>query len=183
MTCKRCKHENVKKFGVYGKKRIQRYRCNECGATFSEDRPKPLGNRYVDFEKAVKVISLLVEGVSTRAASRLTGLHQGTILSLFVMAGEKSQALLDARVRRVRPKFVQLDELWTFVHTKEGHLKRDDSQEWGDAYTWVALDAETKLIISQLVGKRDAETANRFIKDYNSRVVGIHQVTSDAFRP
>jgi len=183
MTCAKCKHQNVKKFGVHGKKRVQRYRCNECGATFSENRPKPLGNRYVDFDRAVQVISLLVEGVSIRAASRLTGLHQGTILSLLVLAGEKCNALLSARVRNLRPKFVQMDELWTFVHTKERHLKHDSPSEWGDAYRWVALDAETKLVISHLVGKRDAQSAHQFIADYSSRVKGIHQVTSDGFRP
>ncbi len=58
-----------------------------------------------------------------------------------------------------------------------------DPAEWGDAYTWVALDAQSKLIISHLVGKRDAESANEFIADYRSRVVGLHQVTSDGYRP
>lgn len=183
MTCAICQHQNVKRFGVYGRKRVQRYRCNSCGATFSEDRPKPLRNHYIDFDKAVQVINLLVEGMSIRAASRLTGLHKRTILSLLVLAGNKCQALLDARVRNVHPRFVQMDELWTFVHTKEGHLSEDDPAEWGDAYTWVALDAETKLVISHVVGKRNAETANAFIADYSSRVAGLHQVTSDGFRP
>jgi IS1 family transposase len=124
-----------------------------------------------------------VEGMSIRAASRITGLHKRTILSLLVLAGNKCQALLDARVRNVHPKFVQMDELWTFVHTKEGHLSEDESAEWGDAYTWVALDAGSKLVISHLIGKRNAETANAFIADYSSRVAGLHQVTSDGFRP
>jgi IS1 family transposase len=70
-----------------------------------------------------------------------------------------------------------------FVHTKERHLSEDDPAEWGDAYTWIALDAESKLVISHLVGKRDAESANEFVRDYSSRVEGLHQVTSDGFRP
>ena len=86
-------------------------------------------------------------------------MHKRTILSLLVAAGQKCQAVLDARVRDLRPKYVQLDELWTFVHTKEGHLHSGDPGEWGDAYTWVALDAETKLIISHLVAKRDGPSA------------------------
>jgi transposase-like protein/IS1 family transposase len=183
MTCLRCQHQDVKKFGVYGKKRIQRYRCRSCGATFSENKPKPLGNHYIEFSKATQVINLLLEGVSVRAASRLTGLHKNTILSLLVLAGQKCQALLNARIHNLRPRYVQLDELWTFVHTKQVHLSEDDPAEWGDAYTWVALDAETKLVISHLVGKRDAESANIFIADYSDRVNGIHQVTTDGFRP
>jgi IS1 family transposase len=103
-------------------------------------------------------------------------------MRLLILAGQKCQALLDARIRHIRPRFTQLDELHTFVHTKERHLNDGDPEEWGDAYTWVALDAETKLIISHLVGKRDGESADSFIADYSSRVVGLHQTTSDAFR-
>lgn len=183
MTCTRCQHQDVKRFGLYGRKRIQRYRCNSCGATFSENRPRPLHNHYVDFDKAVQVISLLVEGVSVRAASRLTGMHKRTILSLLVLAGQKCQALLDARIRNIRPNFVQLDELWTFVHTKQGHLSEDDPAEWGDAYTWVGLDADTKLIISHLVAKRDGPSALDFVTDLSRRVAGRLQITSDAFKP
>ncbi len=72
MTCTRCQHQNVKRFGVYGRKRIQRFRCKSCDATFSEDRPKPLGNHYIDLDRAVQVISLLVEGMSIRAAARIS---------------------------------------------------------------------------------------------------------------
>ena len=140
---------------------------------------KPLGNRYVDFDKAVQVISLLVEGMSIRAASRLTGMHKRTILSHLVLVGRKCQAVLDARIHNIHPRFVQLDELHTFVHTKERHLSAGDPKEWGDTYTWVALDAQTKLIISPFVGKQDVESANSFISDYSSRVAGLHQVTSD----
>jgi IS1 family transposase len=101
---------------------------------------------------------------------------------LLVLAGEKCQALLDARVQGVRPKYVQLDELWTLVHTKEKGPQEGDPKEWGDPYTWVALDAETNLVISRLVGNRDAESANKFIADYCARVRGIRQVTSDGFK-
>jgi len=160
MTYRKCQHENVKRFGVYGRKRVQRYRCNDCGAMFSEVVAKPLGNHTVDFDKAVQVISLLLEGMSVRAASRLTGVHKGTILSLLMFAGSKRQDVIDSQIRTIDPKYVQIDEPWTFVYTKEEHLHSGDPAEWGDAYTWVAIDSETKLIISHLAGKRDAESAN-----------------------
>ncbi|MGD0222461.1 MAG: IS1 family transposase [Terriglobia bacterium] len=110
-------------------------------------------------------------------------MHNRTILSLLVPAGRKCQAVLDARVRDIRSKFVQTDELWTFVHTKEDHLYNDDLAEWGDACTWVALDADTKLIISHLVAKRNGPSALEFFTDLSKRPAGRLQVTSDGFKP
>ena len=183
MTCARCQHTNVKRFGTYGRRKVQRFRCKSCGSTFSSPHEKPLGNRYIDLEEAAHVLSLLLEGMSIRAASRITGMHKKTILSLLVVAGRKCQGVLDARVRDLRPKFVQLDELWTFVHTKQDHLKPTDPDEWGDAYTWVAIDADTKLIISHLVAKRDGPSALEFVTDFSKRITGRTQVTSDGFKP
>ena len=72
MNCPKCQSAKVKKFGCYGKRRIQRYRCLACKATFSERQPKPLGTHYISVEKATQIISLMVEGVSLRAIARLT---------------------------------------------------------------------------------------------------------------
>ncbi len=148
MTCMKCQHGIAKRFGTYGSKRIQRYRCKSCKATFAEPRTKPLGGHYTDLDKAAQMVSLLTEGVGIRATSRLTGLHKTTILSLLLTMGENCRHLFDDRVRNLRPRFVQADELWTFVHTKEHRLLADSPREWGDAYIWVALDSETKLILS-----------------------------------
>jgi transposase-like protein/IS1 family transposase len=181
MTCLRCKHSEAKRFG-FDRKRIQRYRCTGCNATFSEPRQRPLGRHYISTEKAAQIIELLMEGVSVRSVSRITGTHQGTILSLLLTVGEKSRRLFDSRVRNIRPKFVQADELWTFVHTKEGHLYGDHPQEWGDAYVWMAIDADTKLVLSYLVGKRLAENADEFIRDLRDRTEGHFQITTDGLR-
>ena len=78
MTCARCQHTNIKRFGTYGRRRIQRFRCNSCGATFSPHRPNRFGNHTVSFERVVEVLSLLLEGMSIRAASRITGMHKKT---------------------------------------------------------------------------------------------------------
>jgi len=66
---------------------------------------------------------------------------------------------------------------------KEKHLAEGDPQEWGDTYTWVGLDSETRLIISHLVGKRDGACANEFVRDLTDRILGRCQVTSDGFKP
>ena len=182
MNCPKCQSARTKKFGRYGKRRIQRYRCLDCKATFSERQPKPLGTHTIGVEKATQIISMMVEGVSLRAIARLTDTDLNTIMSLLLTVGKKCRTLFDLRVRNVRPRFTEFDEIWCFVHTKERHLNAGDPAEWGDAYTWTAIDAQTKLLISYHIGKRDAESANTFIGDYNSRVIGRHQVTSDGLR-
>jgi transposase-like protein/IS1 family transposase len=181
MTCKRCHHQNVKKFGVYGRKRVQRYRCRDCSATFSEPASRPLGSHTIEFDKAVQIVRLLMEGVTIRGISRLTGVHKSTIMALSVTIGQKCLELLDSRIKDIRPRYVQADELHTFVHTKEGHRAWDDPHEWGDCYTWLALDTETKLIIAHHLGKRDTDNAFIFIRALADRVMGRFQLTTDAF--
>jgi transposase-like protein/IS1 family transposase len=182
MTCIRCKHFEAKRFGFYGRKKIQRFRCPGCKATFSAPQPKPLGNHYIDVEKTAQVMTLLLEGMSVRSVSRITGLHQATILSLLTTVGEKSRLLFDRHVRNVKPRFVEADELWAFVGCKERHLHEDSPKEWGDTYTWLGIDAESKLIISYHVGKRDAGSAFEFIRDLRERVRGRFQITTDGLR-
>jgi transposase-like protein/IS1 family transposase len=182
MTCLRCKHNEVKRFGTYGRKRIQRYRCPGCNATFSEPRRKALPHHYIETEKAAQIVTLLLEGMSVRGVARVTDVHQQTILSLLLTIGKKSRSLFDARVRGIRPRFVQADELWTFVHTKERHLFPGSPVEWGDQYIWMAIDSETKIVLSYLVAKREAASAYDFIRDLSQRVTGRFQLTTDGLR-
>lgn len=182
MTCIKCQHSEAKRFG-FTRNRIQRFRCPACNSTFTAPRPKPLGRHYIPTDKAAEIVSLLMEGMSIRSISRITGAHQGTILSLLLTVGQKSRTLFDAKVRSIHPRFVQADELWTFVHTKEKHLFPGDSPEWGDSYVWMAVDSESKLILSYFTGKRDGNSAFRFIRDLVGRVEGRFQITTDGFRP
>jgi len=182
MTCLRCQYGTAKRFGTYGRLRIQRFRCNSCKATFTQPRQRPLGRHYIQTEKAAQIVSLLMEGMSVRAVSRITGAHQGTILSLLLTVGNKCRNLFDSRVRGIHPRFVQADELWTFVHTKAGNLSSDDPREWGDAYIWMAIDSETKMVLSYLTAKRDSVSAYAFIRDLSERVTGRFQITTDGLR-
>ena len=166
MTCPKCAHADPKRFGTYGAQKIQRYRCRDCGATFSDPPPKTLGRHLTDLETVVHIIALLMEGVSIRAASRMTGVHKNTILRLLLTIGDKCQRVFDVRVRNVRPRCVQADELWTFVQKKQKRLKFDDPVVFGDAYLWLALDAETKVNLSFYVGKRDNFSAYEFMGDF-----------------
>jgi transposase-like protein/IS1 family transposase len=183
MTCLKCQHTSVKKFGTYGRRKIQRYRCTRCSATFSEPHSNPLGTHTTDLEKAAQIVFLLCEGMSVRAVARVTDTDKNTILSLLLTVGAKCRRIFDARVRDLKPRYVELDELWNFCFKKQICVRPNDPPEWGDTYTWIAMDADTKLAISYLVGKRDTGSAHRFIADFSNRVRGRMQVTSDGFQP
>ncbi|HEY6767430.1 MAG TPA: IS1 family transposase [Candidatus Sulfotelmatobacter sp.] len=183
MTCLKCQHQTCKRFGYFGKRRIQRWRCHSCHATFADPTaPKAIGTHYTDPVQVSQAITLMLEGMSVRAISRFTGLHKQTILSLMTTAAEKAKSLLDAKVQNIRPRFVQMDELWGFVHTKEHNLGWDDPKEWGTAYLWLALDSETKLIITHHIGGRNSVSAFHTAFDLRNRTVGRYQITSDSLK-
>ena len=108
MTCPKCEHQAIKKFGTYGKiQKIQRFRCIDCGATFTPVEPKPLSSHTTNVDRIVQVLTLLTEGMSIRAISRVTGVHKRTILSLLKTVGTRCAVLLDTRLRNLRPNYIQ----------------------------------------------------------------------------
>jgi len=179
MTCPKCEHHQTKRFGTYGKAKIQRYRCKDCGATFSPTQPKPLGNHTTNVDRAVQVFTLLTEEMSVRAIARVTGVHKTTILSLPKTVGERCRRVFGAKMWNLRPDFVQADEAWTFVHTKAKRVRPDDPAEYGDQYVWLALDSDTKAILSFYVGKRDGFSAYEFVEDLSGRIASRCQLTTD----
>jgi len=180
MTCRICQHQ-AKKFGTYGKRRIQRYRCTSCRATFSEPAPK-LGTNSTDPETAARALPLMLEGMSVRAISRFTGLHKGTILDLMSTAAASASRVLDSRVRGIRARYIQSDEIWCFVGKKARHVRESDPAEVGDQWVFVAMDAETKLVPSFVIGKRTRETTLAFLRDLQGRLAHTRfQLTTDGF--
>jgi IS1 family transposase/transposase-like protein len=180
MTCRRCNH-TARKFGRYGKRNIQRYRCTTCKATFSEYEPK-LGTHYTDPETASKALAMMLEGMSVRAISRITGLHKSTILSLMLTASQRAGTKLDSLVRNVQVRRIQADEIWCFVGKKQRQTRVGDSPEMGDQWAFIALDADTKLIASYVLGKRTAQTTHTFLSDLKSRITDARfQLTTDGF--
>ena len=180
MTCRKCQHGTAKRFG-FTKSKNQRYRCRDCSATFSESPQQPLGQHTTDLDRAVQAFTLLTEGMSVRAVSRVTGLHKNTILGLVETAADKCRAIFDRYVQDVSPRCVQADEIWTFVHTKAKRVKDSDPLEYGDAYVWIALDSETKTVLSYYVGQRDGVSGFEFVQDLSRRIKNQHrfQFTSD----
>jgi IS1 family transposase len=130
----------------------------------------------------VSVANQLVEGTSIRATVRLTGVAKATVMRFGIELGEGCVRLHDRLVRNVEPTEIQMDEIWGFITKKEARVDPvRDPAEWGDTYTWVALDPHSKLVISYLTGKRDGEHAKRFTLDLRSRILtrARVQMTSD----
>lgn len=116
MTCTKCQHSTIEKFGRYCRQRVQRYRCISCSTTFSDPKPVSfLGTMRTSEEKAIRAIQCLIEGCSIRSTERMTGLHRDTIKQLLVLAGERCAKLMDERMRGLKCNFVQCDEIWTFA--------------------------------------------------------------------
>jgi len=134
-------------------------------------------------DKALLAIQLLIEGSSIRSVERITQLHRDTIIRLLTLAGERCVAVMDARMRNLSCKHIQSDEIWTFVEKKQRHVQADDSPEVGDAWVFVAIDAETKLIPAYTVGKRDRENTYQFLVSLRERMAAEHrfQITTDGF--
>ena len=133
-------------------------------------------------EKQVMAIHALAEGNSIRSIERMTGIHRDTIMRLGVKVGESCASLLDEKMQNLTLGHIEVDEIWGFIGKKQKNLRRKDSRELGDVWTWIALDSKTKLIPSYIVGKRNASHANAFMYDLASRVKNRVQLSSDALQ-
>jgi transposase-like protein/IS1 family transposase len=162
MTCHNCVVE-CKKAGKRSDG-LQRYRCAQCGKTFS-DR-KQFGwtghKQAIDECLSFLVLSLLAEGNSVRSASRISGVDKKTIMDMLLIAGEKCEALMADRVKGLLVSDVQADEIWGFVGKKRAKTSEFET-EVGDAWCFIGIERNTKLILSFEVGKRTVQTATIFI--------------------
>jgi IS1 family transposase len=134
--------------------------------------------------KRVQIIAALVEGNSIRATCRMTGAAKGTVLKLVVDLGKACANYQDRTLRHLTCKKIQCDEIWSFCYAKEKNLpdQLKGKLGFGDVWTWTAIDADTKLIVSYLVGDRSAHYAKKFIDDLASRLAHRVQLTTDGFK-
>src|ERR1035438_4698829 len=133
-------------------------------------------------EKKIAVISSLCEGSSIRSIERDTGVHRDTVMRLGVKVGKGCTALMDAKMRNLDCTRLEMDEIWGCVGKKEKHLRPGDDPQFGDVWTFCAIDADTKLVPSFRCGKRDLNTAHAFVSDVAGRLRGRVQISSDALR-
>jgi IS1 family transposase len=130
--------------------------------------------------KQLMAISALVEGNSIRSTERMTGVHRDTIMRLMVRVGEGCKCLMDQSMRDLSCEQIQVDEIWSYVGKKQRHVSKDDDKSRvGDVWTWVALDADTKLVPCYRVGKRTSLDAHAFMHDLADRLANRVQISSD----
>ena len=130
--------------------------------------------------KRAEVVRCLVEGCSVRSTVRMTGVAKNTIVKLLVELGEACAIFHQETVRNLGTRVAQVDEVWSFVGSKERNTSDDKRAEGcGDAWTWVAIDADSKLVITWRLGLRTSEDARCFIQDLADRLALRIQLTSD----
>ena len=138
----------------------------------------------LDPAERARILHLLCEGNSIRAVTRLTGASKITVTKLLIDAGKACMAFHDANVRGVKSKRIQVDEIWSFTYAKQKNVSAAKAapEHAGDTWTWTALDADSKMIVSYFVGGRDGECAMWFMDDLRSRLANRVQLTSDGHK-
>jgi len=134
-------------------------------------------------DERIRVVAALVEGNSIRSTSRMTGIARNTITKLLVDLGSACMKYHDAYVRNVRVRRLQCDEIWAYVGAKAKNVSPEKKEiGWGDVWTWVGIDADTKFVVSYLIGGRGADWAMDFMQDCASRIAGRVQITTDGHK-
>ena len=135
-------------------------------------------------EKRAAVVRCLVEGNSIRATVRMTGVAKNTVTKLLADLGAACAKYQDRTLRKLDCDFIQCDEIWSFVYAKKKNVPKEKQGEfgYGDVYTWVAIDADTKLVVTYLVGERKLEDARLFMHDLAKRIPDRVQISTDGFK-
>jgi transposase-like protein/IS1 family transposase len=184
MTCPECDLK-CQRFGTH-RNGLRRFRCPQCKKTYTEQHESGFGGMTTSVDDVVLALRLLVEGNSIRSTERITGLHRDTILKLLVMAGERCERLLGSLIVNVPVRDVECDEIWAFVGKKEGHkTKAEKNNEGiGDAYCFVAIERNTKLVLNFALGRRNQATTDIFIEGLRHATASEYfQITTDGFQP
>jgi IS1 family transposase len=142
-----------------------------------------LSMNKLPFEKRRQILHQMVEGSSVRGIARLVDVSPVTVLRYLALAGEACARFHDTAVRNLKVRHASADEIWSFVFAKDKNanpaMKRAGTA--GSVWTWTCLDSDSRLLISYYVGSRDAESANVFMHDVASRIIGRFELTTDAF--
>jgi IS1 family transposase len=139
---------------------------------------------HLSLTKRAQILSALVEGTAINAIVRMTGVSKVTILKLLKDVGEACLVFENKALRNLPCKRIECDEIWSFCYAKEKNVPYDKQGQfgYGDVWTWTALDAETKLLCSWMVGDRSAVTARAFMQDLAARLANRVQLTTDGHR-
>jgi IS1 family transposase len=137
----------------------------------------------LSIEQKTRVVAALVEGNSIRSTVRLTGIAKNTVIKLLLDLADACAGYHDRNVRNLRVRRLQCDEIWQYVGAKAKNTRPEKKAiGWGDVWTWTALDADSKLCVSYLVGGRDLGWAKEFMRDCASRIRNRVQITTDGHK-
>ena len=175
-----CACEKSKKNGK-DRRGNQRFKCVDCGRTWTEKKATPLGDMRIDQGRAVMALKMLLEGMSIRATERITSLHRDTICDLILTVGDNCKSLLERTVSGVEVNDVQCDEIWSFVGCKEKTKKRKgyEAGDIGDCWTFIAIERTTKLVLAHHVAKRT--DTREFLLKLRKATSGRFQLSSDGW--
>src|SRR5271155_2231612 len=173
MNCRHC-GTGCQRFGKH-RNGLRRFRCPNCMKTYTESHERTLGAMYVSQDRAVLALQLLLEGNSIRSTERITGMDRNTIMRLLVLAGEKCQRLMQRRIEYLTVRDVEVDEIWGYVGKKEHHKRsgEESGPQIGDAYCFVAMERNSKLVLAFHLGKRNRVHTEVFLSK-------LRYATSDA---
>jgi len=186
MNCPNC--DSLAKKNGKDRNGNQRFKCLACGITYIQPKNKPLGNMYLSEEKALMCLSLLVEGNSIRAIERITNVNRNTIISLLETVGEKCLWIQENLVKNVKVADVQADEIWAFIGMKQKTANNNglgDDEKLGSAYTFTAIESNSKLIVAWHLGKRTEQDTLIFLEKLYTAIDGAtnrFQMSTDGFR-
>jgi IS1 family transposase/transposase-like protein len=181
MDCQHCQGR-TKKFGRTKDGR-QRFRCLTCRKISGEHKANPQRGRRLPPERVLMILNLLCEGVSIRAAGRITGTEKRPILRLLAKVGAGCERFLAETVKNVAVTDVEADELWTYVFCKQKVKERkySDHPEAGDAYCFLALERSSKLILAWHLGRRTSQDTDLFIGKLASATKNHYQLSTDGW--
>jgi IS1 family transposase len=143
-----------------------------------------LGTKQLSTSDRAHILHLLCEGMAIRAICRITGVSKNTVVKLLADVGKVCMAYHDEHVRNLKSKRLQVDEAWAFIYAKQKNVSTAEAapEGAGDIWTWVAMDADTKLVAGYFVGGRDGECAKWFIDDVAKRSANRVQLTTDGLK-
>ena len=137
----------------------------------------------LDSKQRAQMVAALVEGNSLRGTARMTGVARMTVEKLLRDLGAACATYQDEHLRNLHCRRIQCDEIWSFIGAKQKNVRPEKTDQWGDVWTWVALDADSKLVPCWMIGPRDLGSAYTFMHDLAERLSHRVQLTTDGHKP
>ena len=174
-----CQHEKTKGHGKDSKGQPRR-KCVVCGKSFTDKPATAYGNLRITDKEAATALGMLVEGMAIRAVERITGICRDTLCDLVLRVGEKCERFFAAQVRDLQVDDIQCDEIHSFVGMRNRQrMDLNRSPEFGDSWTWIAIERNTKMVMAFQIGGRDNYNARTFLRKLNDATTGCFQISTD----